>query len=178
MEELEPVQGVRWDFLSAQWPSSSCQGWVCLQVAGVETLRVRLKLALFPVSLCFSFSQHWNLYPKGGECWSKWGFCTFRGLILCLCRHLWLCSDVAHSHIFSHHGAPDLVLHCGMEWVGPEYFFGLGWGVQQGGCGNSGSHAAIRSLGPFCSASCVSANNGCCCPTWAMLGAPWLPLCP
>ena len=37
-------------------------------VARVEALRARLQLALFALSVCFSFSPHWGLCPKGGEC--------------------------------------------------------------------------------------------------------------
>ena len=36
------------------------------QVAGADTLRVRLELALFLLSVCFSFSPHWGLCPKVG----------------------------------------------------------------------------------------------------------------
>ena len=45
-------------------------------------------MALFPLSVYFSFSPHWGLCPRGGGgCYNKWGSCTYRGLVCCLCRH-------------------------------------------------------------------------------------------
>ena len=48
-EELEPAQGVRWDFLLSG---------ICSYIAGVEALRVRLWLALLPLSVCLSSSWY------------------------------------------------------------------------------------------------------------------------
>ena len=79
-------------------------GGVCSQVAGVEALRVRLKLVLFPLTVCFPISLHLELCPNGEKCWSKWGSCAYKGPMLCLCICLWLCSPC--SHIFPCCGCP------------------------------------------------------------------------
>ena len=47
------------------------RGWVWSPVAGTEALRVRLKLALFPLSVCFPLSPHKDPCSREGECWSK-----------------------------------------------------------------------------------------------------------
>ena len=47
VEGLELVPGVRWDFLSVQWPSLPCQGWGLIPSCWAETLRIRLELTLF-----------------------------------------------------------------------------------------------------------------------------------
>lgn len=41
-----------------------------LSLTEVDALRVGLQLALFHLNVCFSFSPHWGLCVKGGECWS------------------------------------------------------------------------------------------------------------
>ena len=67
-EEFEPDRGVRQDLLSAQWPSLPVRLGVFSQVAGIEYLKVWLKLAPVPSIVCFSFSPHWDLCTKGGHC--------------------------------------------------------------------------------------------------------------
>ena len=75
MEGLEPMQGVRRDILSAQWPSPPCgQGWDLLQAAGVEALRVNLELDLFLLSVCIS------LLPTPGSLPQKKGVLLLVGM--------------------------------------------------------------------------------------------------
>lgn len=60
------------------------------------------------------------------ECSNKWSLCTYRDWMLFLCRHLWLSSGAAHSHIISlGMTIPDLVLYHNMEFVGLEHLLGL-----------------------------------------------------
>ena len=58
---------MRQDFLSTLGCRCPVKGRVCSPVAGAEALRVRFKLALFPLSVCFSFSSHWGFAPKNGS---------------------------------------------------------------------------------------------------------------
>ena len=101
MEELESAQGLRQNFLSVQWSSPPCQGQGLLPSCWSRNPESGAWDGLFPLSVCFSFSPHWGLCPKGGESWSKWSLCTYRGSAHCLCRWLWLCSDAAHGCVSS-----------------------------------------------------------------------------
>lgn len=66
LEEVKPVQGeVTLPLFSLA--AVVLLGRVCSQVAGAEALRVGLELALFPSSVCFSFSLLWGLCPEGGK---------------------------------------------------------------------------------------------------------------
>ena len=67
---------------------TAMSGWVCSQ-AGVEALRVRLKLALFPLVLFLL--PTWGLSPKEGRS-CKWSLHPHRGLTCCLRGHLWFFS--------------------------------------------------------------------------------------
>lgn len=94
LEELEPMQGMRGNFLSA------CQGGICSHIAGVEVLKVGLELALFPLHVCFFFSLYWGLCQKDGSD-EVHGACALRVSMLCLCRDLRLHSGAAPDCIFS-----------------------------------------------------------------------------
>ena len=74
----EPALDVRQDFLSTQWPAHPVRGGVCSQAVGAEALRVELELVLFPLRVCFFFSSHWELCPKGGQCSTKWHLVCFQ----------------------------------------------------------------------------------------------------
>ena len=93
------------------WQISSVKpfrGRIWFQVPGAEALRVGPELSLFPLSLCFTLSQHWNLCPRAGEWWRKVGSCRVLARAvykqrskssltcsLCRCQQLLLllCSD-------------------------------------------------------------------------------------
>ena len=55
--------------LRGQHHSTGCR--VNSQAAGAEALRVRSKMALFPLSVCSHPSQHWHIFPKGEQCWAR-----------------------------------------------------------------------------------------------------------
>ena len=97
------------------------RGGVCSQVTGAKALRVRVKLALFPLSVCSSFFPYWDFCPQRRGILKQVGLCAYRGVMLSLCRWIWLCSDAAHRHVFSLVVA-NLMLLCGLEWV----WLGLG----------------------------------------------------
>ena len=102
--------------------AKSCAGWevgfllcsvsatalpglgVSSQVAGAEALRVRLKQALFLLSVFPS--PHTGVFgPKEGSNELS-DLRAYRGLMCCLCRHLRLCSVTAQGCVFSCCGCP------------------------------------------------------------------------
>lgn len=56
LEELEPVQGVRGNSSLLHNCGSSVSTWGCFPIPGGEKLKVGLQLALFSLSMCYSFS--------------------------------------------------------------------------------------------------------------------------
>ena len=126
-EEFEPDRGVRQDLLSARWPSLPVRLGVFSQVAGIEYLKVWLKLAPVPSTVCFSFSPHWDLCTKGGHCWSRAGVLTEAQCSACV--GIWGSAQMYTWCIFSPVATTlDLVLDYGMQWAGPEHSLGLDWG--------------------------------------------------
>ena len=101
----------------------------------------------FKCAFFFLLHWHWDLCLTGKLCQSKWGLCSYRGLILCLYWCLWLHLDTCTCFFPPILAITDLELgwHAsGMGWVELEYFLGLGWRAQQGDYRNS-----VRSLGRF-----------------------------
>ena len=145
-------------------------GGVCSHLAGAIALKVRLELALFSLAVCFSFSSHQVLCSKGGDWWSKWDSCAYWGPMLCLFRHLWLCSDTAHSGFFPGCARPhpNLELHCCIEWAGLQCLLSWGWGTQYEGHRNC---SCCQKSGLLLGCH-LSKHNGCHHPTWAILWGP------
>ena len=65
-----------------------CQGGVCSQVVGAEALRVGLKLALFPLSVCFSFS-HTEAFTAKEESAEISGACVLIESSCAACEGVW-----------------------------------------------------------------------------------------
>lgn len=137
--KVEPI--LEWGDLSLAWSDPKFLE---------QSPRESLSSSLFHFSVCGFSSPRWKVCPKGGMCWSKWGLCAYRILMLCQYRHLHLRSDAAHVSVFSPVVAiPHLVLGCDMEWAGSGCLLGLYCCMPWGRHGNSSSHIAMRSLGCF-----------------------------
>lgn len=78
MEGQELMPGMGWDFPLVQWLSLPCWGQSLSQVAGAEALRVRPRLALFPLSVCFPTSPHWTFAPDRGSAEASGAHVSYR----------------------------------------------------------------------------------------------------
>ena len=180
MEGLELEPGVWWDFPSAQWPSLPYWRWGLIPSCWRRSCEGWPELALFPLSVCFSLSPHWDPCPRAGEGQSKWGSCE---LLVCIGHrqrsnalpvqtpvvlpcHSFGCKS-SLSLTAGHCPQPLLPLLCCRTTLQGR------WGL----CGISacirvscGGVAALRDLGCFCGTIWVSANNGHHHPTQTL---PW-----
>lgn len=125
---------------------------------------------LCPLKVMFSFSLFQNLCHKGREWGSKWGLCTYWGLMLCLCRHLCIHADTAHGYIFPCHSYPRSNTVCKLwsKWM--ERLLRWNWDALWDSHEHPGSCTAIRSLGSLWGTAWVRASNGWRPPTGAL---PW-----
>ena len=95
------------------------RGGVCSQVSKIpegqgQAGTVPFKCVLFLLPILGPLPQRRGILKQVG-------LCAYRGVMLSLCRWIWLCSDAAHKHVFSLVVA-NLMLLCGLEWV----WLGLG----------------------------------------------------
>ena len=79
--------------------------------------------------------------PRGGECWSKRGSCTYRALMHHLRRRPGPHSDAGQG-LFPHCVCPRSSASCSVEWVGLVHLLGWSWGSGHCGCRNWGIWAA------------------------------------
>lgn len=99
IEELESDRGVRQDLLSAQWPSPPCQVGGLLSSWWNRTLEGFAQASSIPFNrVFFHLPTLGPLYQRRALLKQIWY--AHRGPVLCLCRHLGLCSDVAHGTSF------------------------------------------------------------------------------
>lgn len=82
--------------LNGHYHSIRDQVWS--QFARTKAQRVRLEVTLLPLRLIFP-SPYTGTFPQRKEYWSECCPWTDRGLRYCLCRHPWLCSDMALGSI-------------------------------------------------------------------------------
>lgn len=138
MERLVLELGVRPGLPSAQWLLPPYQGGVLSQVAGAQDLRVAPKVTLFPLSVYFLLSQHWDPCSREREHQRKLGVQTYASSQLASPQrseltplHPLLCSDVAPS--------PNFL--CPSQPISPHSFC-LSYGVVEPHFRAGGAHLA------------------------------------